>query len=123
KRRRGGREIEKLLGEYRASGLGRQEFAAVHRISRATLIRWLRREKERTANLEQEREAGVGLVEVTLAGNGSPGGTASPGWEGRDVGYDYALEWPGSGRLQVRRGFDGGEVQRLIGWLRGQPRP
>jgi hypothetical protein len=92
-RRRGRREIEKLLGEYRASGLGQAEFAAAHRISRATLIRWLRCEKERTAAVpDQEREAGVDLVEVTLAGNRSMGSAAASGRD--EAGYDYALEWP-----------------------------
>ncbi|HEY5893676.1 MAG TPA: hypothetical protein VIT91_10635, partial [Chthoniobacterales bacterium] len=103
RRRLGGEEIERLLGQYRGSGRTQHEFAAAHGIGLSTLTKWLRTEKRR-ALAGREREPGaMDLVEVTLAGSRPPGAVFSSGND-----YDYALEMTGCGRLHVRRGFDGG---------------
>ncbi|HEY5893731.1 MAG TPA: hypothetical protein VIT91_10915 [Chthoniobacterales bacterium] len=118
RRRWGCVEIERLLGEYRASGLTQHQFALAHGVGLSTLTRWLRRQRRRAvARLERE-PVGVDLVEVTLAGSRAPDNNASS-----CSGYDYALELPGVGQLHVRRGFDGGEIEHLIGLLRRQGRP
>ncbi|HEY5744245.1 MAG TPA: hypothetical protein VIS99_17105 [Terrimicrobiaceae bacterium] len=118
RKRMGGEQIERLLGQYRASGQTQHEFATTRGIGLSTLTRWLRREKRLALTAPVREPDGVDLVEVTLAGSRAPDNNASS-----CSGYDYALELPGVGQLHVRRGFDGGEIEHLIGLLQRQGRP
>jgi len=58
-RQRRREEINKLLGDYRSSGLGRLEWCAINNIKVGTLAYWLKRDRV-------ERK-GIRLKEVKLA--------------------------------------------------------
>jgi transposase len=102
KRRRSQAEIEQLVAEYEASGLGRTAFCQQRGLSLSTLARYRRRQEETTG------AAGEGkrwlAVEVS-------GGIAAAGDE-RASGLTVVL--PGGRRIEVGRGFDADTLQRLL---------
>jgi hypothetical protein len=105
RRRRNRAEAAQLVAEFEASGLSRTEFCQSHRLSLATLGRYL----------QHLRQAGGGpdgaarwlAVELAGTGSGCGGGAGS--------GLAIAL---GSGRrIEIRRGFDPQTLLDLLGVL------
>lgn len=101
RRRRSGAEVEKLVAEYEASGLGRTEFCRTHALSLSTLNRYCKRR-------QAGGEAGVvgRWIAVELSGaNPSTGG-------GGNSGLTVILS---SGRrIEIGRSFDASTLERLI---------
>lgn len=101
RRRRSRSEVEQLVAEYEASGLGRVEFCRTHALSLSTLNRYCKR---RQAHGEA---AGVGpWVAVELSGSSRATGA------GGAAGLTVILS---SGRrIDIGRGFDAETLDRLI---------
>jgi len=101
RRRRSRAEVEKLVAEYEASGLGRTEFCQTHALSLSTLNRYCKRRQA------HEEASGVGRwVAVEL----SDPDTATTG--GRSSGLTIILS---SGhRIEIGRSFDASTLRRLI---------
>lgn len=102
--RRSRTEIERIVEEFRASGLTSQEFATQQRLSVSTLRVWVSRVRKRS-----EPEVPAQWVEVKL-----PPGGLSPGT--RRAVYQIALA---GGVLSVPSGFDPAEVKELLAMLGG----
>ena len=102
KRRRTRAEIEQLVAEYEASGLGRMAFCQQRGLSLSTLSRY-RRRQEPTAGEGAEGERWL-AVEVT--------GSAAVSGDERSSGLAVVL--PGGWRIEVGRGFDGDTLKRLL---------
>jgi hypothetical protein len=102
KRRRSRAEVEQLVGEYEASGLGRTAFSQQRGLSLSTLSRY-RRRQEQTAGEGTEGERWL-AVEVT--------GSAAAAGNGRSSGLAVVLS--GGRRIEVGRGFDGDTLKRLL---------
>ena len=101
KRRRTRAEIEQLVAEYEASGLGRTAFCQRRGLSLSTLSRYGRRQ-EHTAGkgAEGKRWLAVEVCSATIAGGERASGLAivlSGGW-----------------RIEVGRGFDADTLNRLL---------
>ena len=71
RRRRSSSEIQRLVAEFRASGLRQSEFCRIHGLTHGTLQRGLRR--ERMGSGSQSEVKGLVAVELT-------DGEASAGW-------------------------------------------
>ena len=102
KRRRSRAEVEQLVGEYEASGLGRTVFCQQRGLSLSTLSRY-RRRQEQTAGEGAEGERWL-AVEVT--------GSAAVAGDERASGLAVVLS--GGRRIEVGRGFDGDTLKRLL---------
>ena len=109
-RRRSRAEGERLVSEYKQSGLGRKEFCAAHGLSVHTLDAWRR------------RIAGSGeeIVPLEIVEGGSArtcamrAGSMEPSRQFRVVLADGL-------RIEVEPGFDAAELRRLIAVLEGVP--
>jgi len=102
KRRRSRAEIERLVTEYEASGLGRRIFCQQKGLSLSTLARYQRRQ-EQTARKATE---GKRWLAVEVSGStGSTGGERASG---------LAVVLPGGRRIEVGRGFDADTLRRLL---------
>jgi hypothetical protein len=102
KRRRSRAEIEQLVAEYEASGLGRTVFCQRKGLSLATLARY-RKRQEQTAGEASEGKRWL-AVEVT--------GSAAVAGDERASGLAVVL--PGGWRIEIGRGFDGDTLKRLL---------
>jgi len=101
RRRRSRAEVDRLVAEYEASGLGRQEFCRKHGLSLSTLNRHRKRR-------EAETESGTGgqWVAVELR-------PAEP--EPRDQrGSELVVLLSSGRRIEVRSGFDGQVLAQLV---------
>ncbi len=102
KRRRSRAEIQELVAEYEASGLGRTAFCQQRGLSLSTLARY-RKRQEQTAG---EPTEGKRWLAVEVAGSGAgEGGQRTSG---------LAVVLPGGRRIEVGRGFDAETLQRLL---------
>lgn len=101
KRRRSRAEIQQLVAEYEASGLGRTAFCQQRGLSLSTLARYRRR---------QELTAG-GAAEGHWLAVEVPGSVPVAGGE---EASGLAVVLPGGRRIEVDRGFDGDTLQRLL---------
>ena len=99
-RRRSREEADRLAAEYEASGLSRQEFCNQRGVPLKTLARYLARlRREKTGN-----DVAPQWVAVEVAGrNGNTG--------------ELAVVLDGGCRIEVRRGFDGHTLRRLVAEL------
>jgi transposase-like protein len=111
-RRRSLAEGERLVSEYKQSGLGRKEFCAAHGLSVHTLDAWRRRvalpgNREEIVPVEivEDRAARQGLMRA---------GSVEPSGQFRVVLADGL-------RVEVEPGFDAAELRRLIAVLDGLP--
>lgn len=102
KRRRTRAEIEQLVAEYEASGVGRTAFCRQKGLSLSTLSRY-RRRQEQTAGEGAEGKRWL-AVEVT--------GSAAGAGDERSSGLAVVLL--GGRRIEVGRGFDGDTLKRLL---------
>ena len=100
-RRRSRAEIEQLVAEFEASGLGRTAFCQQKGLSLSTLARY--RKQQQTVG---EAAEGKRWLAVEVAG-----GAAVAGDE-RASGLAVVL--PGGRRIEVGRGFDADTLQRLM---------
>jgi len=104
RRRRSGAEVEKLVAEYEASGLGRTEFCRTHALSLSTLSRYCKRRQA------QGEAGGVGRwVAVELSGSHPANGS------GGSSGLTVVLS--SERRIEVGRSFDASTLQRLMALL------
>lgn len=100
RRRRSRAEVEQLVAEYEASGLGRAEFCRAHALSLSTLNRYCKRRAQGEAT-------GVSRwVTVELAGaRPANGGGGSSG---------LTVVLSSGRRIEVGRGFEASTLERLI---------
>ena len=102
KRRRSRAEVEQLIGEYDASGLGRTAFCQQRGLSLSTLARYRRRQKQpASGGAEGQRWLAVEVC-----------GSAAVAGEERASGL--AVVVAGGRRIEVGRGFDGDTLKRLL---------
>jgi transposase-like protein len=105
-RRRSRAEVERLVSEYKQSGLGRKEFSAAHGLSVHTLDAWRRRMAG-----SREEIVPVAIVEDGTARQGlKRAGSMEPSGQFRVV-LAAGL------RIEVEPGFDATELRRLIAAL------
>ncbi len=102
KRRRNRAEIEQLVAEYDASGLGRTAFCQQRGLSLSTLSRYRRRQQQ-TAGDAAEGKRWL-AVEVSGSAAVAAGEKAS----------GLAVVLPGGRRIEVGRGFDADTLKRLL---------
>jgi hypothetical protein len=102
KRRRSRAEIEQLVAEYEASGLGRTVFCQRKGLSLATLARYQKRQEQRAGEASEGKRWLA--VEVT--------GSAAVAGDERASGLAVVL--PGGWRIEIGRGFDGDTLKRLL---------
>ncbi|MGH9625750.1 MAG: IS66 family insertion sequence element accessory protein TnpA [Bryobacteraceae bacterium] len=97
-RRRSRAEVDRLVAEYEASGLTRQEFCAKQGLSLATLVRYRKRRRQ-----QREPSAGASrFFPVELRGTN------------RANGSELAVALAGGRRIEVRRGFDAELLAQLV---------
>lgn len=101
-RRRSRAEVDRLVAEYEASGLTRQEFCAKHGLSLVTLDRYRRRRQQRP----ETRSRSSRFLRVEVSG-------AKPA-EGSVQGNELAVVLGSGRRIEVRRGFDTELLARLV---------
>lgn len=102
--RRSREAVERLVREYEASGLGRQEFCDKHGLSLSTLNRHRKRKQFRL-----EATAGGRLIPVEIAKPKQP--------EVSQLHGELCV-WLSSGRrIEVRSGFDPKVLVQLVGVL------
>jgi len=102
KRRRSRAEIQQLVSEFEASGLGRTAFCQQRGLSLSTLARYQKRQEQKAA----ETAEGKRWLAVEVSGS-----TAVAGAE-RASGLAVVLR--GGRRIEVGCGFDAGTLQRLL---------
>jgi hypothetical protein len=102
KRRRSRAEIEQLVGEYEASGLGRMAFCQQRGLSLSTLSRYRRRQEQPAG------EAAEGKRWLAVEVSGSAAVASSERASG------LAVVFAGGRRIEVGRGFDGDTLKRLL---------
>jgi transposase len=102
KRRRSRAEVEQLVAEYEASGLGRTAFCQERGLSLSTLSRY-RRRQEQTAG---EAAEGKRWLAVEVSGSAAA--------EGGERASGLAVALPGGRRIEVGRGFDADTLTRLL---------
>jgi len=100
--RRSRADIERIVEEFKSSGLTSQEFATQHRLSVSTLRVWVSRVRKGS-----EPEPPAQWVEVNLPPSGSSPGSRRPV-------YQIALA---GGVLSVPSGFEPAEVKELLSLL------
>jgi transposase-like protein len=101
RRRRSRAEVEQLVGEYEASGLGRQAFCDKHGLSLSTLSRHRKRKQ-----LGREAATAGRFIPVEI----SQAKQADASQRRGDL-----LVWLSSGRkIEVRGGFDPKVLQQLV---------
>jgi len=102
KRRRSRAEVEQLVAEYEASGLGRTAFCRQRGLSLSTLARYRRRQEQAAGDSAE----GKGWLAVEVSGS------AAVAREERASGLAVVLS--GGRRIEVGRGFDGDTLKRLL---------
>jgi len=101
RRQRSRAEVDRLVAEYEASGLGRQEFCQKHGLSLTTLNRhWKRRQ------LEAEGATGSRWIAVELA--------AAEVEPKTQPGSELVVLLSSGRRIEVRSGFDTKVLQQLV---------
>ena len=102
KRRRSRAEIQQLVSEFEASGLGRTAFCQQRGLSLSTLARYRERQEPKAADTAE----GKRWLAVEVSGGAAVAGTE------RASGLAVVLR---SGqRIEVGRGFDAGTLERLL---------
>ncbi len=103
RRRRSRAEVEQLVAEYEASGLGRMEFCRKHGLSPSTLARYRQHRTETKAVAE-----GRWLAVEVSSGGAVLESEASSG---------LAVAVRGGRRIEIGRGFDVSTLVQLLGVL------
>lgn len=110
RRRRSTQEIQRLVAEFRTSGLRQSEFCRIHGLTHGTLQRGLSR--ERIASGSQGGFKGLVAVEVT-GGNGLDRDRSQEGRCGLEVILSKGR------RIELSRDFDAVALRRAIEVLEG----
>lgn len=110
RRRRSTQEIQRLVAEFRTSGLRQSEFCRIHGLTHGTLQRGLKR--ERIASDAQRGFKGLVAVEVT-GGNGPDRGRSQEGRCGLEVILSKGR------RIELNRDFDAVALRRAVEVLEG----
>jgi transposase-like protein len=107
RKRRTRGEVKRLVAEFEASGIQRNEFCRTHGIALSTLLRHLKRHGSGVGRAK----AGNRLVAVELSGEEPK----------RNSQRACALEvvLPGGRRIEVRREFDSVTLARVVKVLEG----
>ena len=102
RRRRSRAEVEQLVTEYEASGLGRVEFCREHGLALSTLARYRKRRQQ-----EQGETGGPDRwVAVELAGSHQAGANKAAS--------GLAVVLASGRRIEVGRGFDAQTLRQLV---------
>lgn len=102
KRRRSRAEIQQLVAEYEASGVGRTTFCQQRGLSLSTLARYRRRQQQAGG----EAAEGNRWLAVEVSGSAAvAGGERASG---------VAVVLPDGRRIEVGRGFDADTLKRLL---------
>ena len=101
KRRRSRAEIQQLIGEYEASGLGRISFCQQKGLSLSTLARYRKRQEQALS----ECTAGKPWLAVEVSGRAAVASEKASG---------LTVVLAGGRRIEVGRGFDGDTLRRLL---------
>ncbi len=110
RRRRSSQEIQRLVAEFRTSGLRQSEYCRIHGLTHGTLQRGLRR--ERIASGSQGEVKGLVAVELT-DGDGLVRGRPQEGCCGLE-----AILAKGR-RIELSRDFDAVQLRRAVEVLEG----
>jgi hypothetical protein len=102
KSRRSRAEVQQLIAEYDASGLGRAAFCEQRGLSLSSLSRYRKRQQQKTA----ETADGKHWLAVEISGS------AAVARGGRATGLAMVLA--GGWRIEVGRGFDADTLKRLL---------
>ena len=101
-RRRSQAEIEQLIAEYEASGLGPTAFCRQTGMSSSTFVRYRKRQRQTSSDAAD----GKRWLEVEVCG-------AAAVANGERVS-GLAVVLPGGQRIEVGRGFDADTLRRLL---------
>ena len=102
KRRRNRAEIQQLMAEFEASGLGRTAFCQQRGLSLSTLARYRKRQEQKAA----ETAEGKRWLAVEVSGSAAVAGA--------ERASSLAVVLRDGRRIEVGRGFDAGTLQRLL---------
>ena len=102
KRRRSRAEIQQLMAEFEASGLGHTAFCQQRGLSLSTLARYRKRQKQKAA----ETAEGKRWLAVDVSGSAAVAGA--------ERASSLAVVLRDGRRIEVGRGFDAGTLQRLL---------
>ena len=108
--RRGSQEIQRLVAEFRTSGLRQSEFCRIHGLTHGTLQRGLRRERIGSGSQGEVK----GLVAVELSDGDALGRRRA---EGGRCGLEVILAK--GRRIELSRDFDAVQLRRAIEVLEG----
>jgi transposase-like protein len=102
RQRRSREEVERLVDEYEASGLGRQEFCKQHGLSLSTLNRHRKRKQVR----QEKQTSGRRFIPIEISAAKQQPSKERCG---------ELLVWLSSGRrIEVRGGFDAKVLEQLV---------
>jgi transposase len=99
---RSGAEVDRLVAEFEASGLTRQEFCAKHGLSLGTLDRYRKRRQQRREKLAGDS----GFLQVELS--------APKAADSHAGGRELAVVLASGRRIEVRSGFDADLLMQVV---------
>jgi hypothetical protein len=108
RRRRTRQEVQRLVGEFGASGLSRGEFCRIHGMRLSTLQRGLKRGPIEPSDLQRD---GKRLVQVKVIGGS--------GRADRDAPCGMAIVLAKGRRIELSRDFDAAQLRRVVEALEG----
>ena len=108
RRRRTRQEVQRLVSEYRTSGLARSEFCRIHGMTLGTLQRGLNGERVRSGDC---RTDGKRLVRVKVIGGTGTADSASQ--------CGVAVVLAKGRRIEVSQNFDTAQLRRVVEALEG----
>src|SRR3954463_11803530 len=101
RRRRSQADVERLVAEYEASGLGRKAFCEKHGLSLSTLSRHRKRQRLGNSPAGDDRFVAVELRDAPRLPKAGPG-------------TELAVVLSSGRRIEIRGGFDAKVLQQLI---------
>jgi hypothetical protein len=108
RQRRTRQEVQRLVGEFGASGLSRGEFCRIHGMTLSTLQRGLKRGRTELGDIQRD---GKRLVRVKVIGGS---GTAD-----REARCAMAVVLAKGRRIELSRDFDAAQLRRVVEALEG----
>jgi transposase-like protein len=108
RRRRTRQEVQRLVSEFRTSGLARSEFCRIHGMTLGTLKRGLQRERMGAGGSQSNDER---LVRVKVIG----GGRAAD----REGSFAMAVVLANGRRIELNSDFDTAQLRRVVQTLEG----
>jgi hypothetical protein len=105
--RRSRGEIERLVAEYVASGMGRPEFSRSHGLALSTVSPHLRKQRSKSNDVRSKGVERSSLMAVEVA---APVGSMAD----REVSATRIVLWIRGRRVEVGRGFDAETLAELV---------